>query len=303
MDSIKQAIRNIENNRQRALDEAKGIKDLLLKNENYLSIENKLGGLDFEKAKREVYGQDVAEINKEIESLRGEEERLLRTLGYSKEDLLPKYNCKKCHDSGRINGEQCDCVERERVRIELLNNPSLNEVKQLKKLEFSIYGNNAEFFKKCAKYLMVNIVDKEGNKSIFTLLGETGVGKSYIAKAAVRQCLEIGDSVIVINAIKLNKMFLEYHCAPIENKKEILKDIENCDVLLIDDLGVEQILKNVTLSYFYELIIDRIGKKTIITTNLTQRDIELRYDQRIFSRLMDKVNSAVILLNGNDLRI
>lgn len=297
------AIKNIEYRRQSALQKAEENRRMLLENKEFLTIENKLGGLNFERAKKEVFGQDTTIIDNEIAKVEVQKSNLIKDLGFNENDLVPNFYCNKCKDTGRINGKRCECLENERIRLELLNNPELSKVPDaMKKIDFSVYGHNGELYKKCAKYLEENIVIKSGEKSIITMIGEAGIGKSYLAQAALRECLSNGDNVVVINAIKLNKLFLEYHCASIENKKEILTEINKCDVLLIDDLGVEPLLNNVTLPYLYELIIERMGKKTIITTNLSQRDIENRYDQRIFSRLMDKVNSAVIKLTGNDLR-
>lgn len=303
MNALSNAIKNIEYKRQNALKKAEEIKSKLLKNKDYLAIENMLGGLDFERAKREVYGQDITDIDKEIAKVCDEKRHLLSVLGFSESDLIPQFSCNKCNDTGRCDKGRCDCVEKERIRLELINNPDLEKVPNtLKKIDFAVYGEYAEKYRIRAKYLKENIVEKKGNKSIFTIFGEAGTGKTYMSKVCLRQCMENGDTVISLNAIKLNKLFLEYHCAYLENKKEILSEVENCAVLLIDDLGVEQVLNNVTLPYFLQLLIERIGKKTIITTNLCQKDIENRYDQRIFSRLMDKENSAMIDLCGRDLR-
>ena len=303
MNALNLAIKNIEYRRQCAMQKAEEKKFSMLKNKDFLAIENRLGGLNFERAKREVYNQDTSVIDEEIANLSKEKAKLIIALGYSENDLLPHFSCEKCNDTGKIGGKSCQCLENERIRLELTKNSDLAGVpNSLKKIDFSKYGENSDLYKKCAKYLYDNIVKKNGNKSIFTMFGEAGIGKTYLAKITIRECVENGDSVIVINSIKLNKLFLEYHLASVENKKEILFDVENCNILLIDDFGVEQVLNNVTLPYFYELLIERIGKKTIITTNLSQRDIENRYDQRIFSRLMDKENSAIIPLKGEDLR-
>lgn len=304
MNSITKARKNIEYRREKAIRKAEQARNELLKNENFSRLENMLGGLNFERAKREVYGVDFGDIDIEIAKLNKEKDTLMLALGYQTHDIEPNYYCKACNDTGIIKDKECVCLTNERKRLELLENPEIADTPTiLEKIDFSIYGQQSNMFKSCAKYLKHNVVDKDGSISLFTFLGATGVGKTFIAKVSLRNCLENGDDVFFINAIKLNKLFLEYHLASLEKKRGILARLNNSDVVVIDDLGVEPILNNVTIPYFYELIIERLGKKTVITTNLSQRDLENRYGQRIFSRLMDKKNAAVINLVGRDLRI
>ena len=75
--------------------------------------------------------------------------------------------------------------------------------------------------------------------------------------------------------------------------------------MLIDDLGTEPVLKNVTKEYLYNLINTRqINKRaTLITTNLSLDNILDRYDERIFSRLGNKNLSTIIQLLSSDKRL
>ena len=97
---------------------------------------------------------------------------------------------------------------------------------------------------------------------------------------------------------------MKYHCAKLEEKDEILNNYINCDILCIDDLGTENILKNVTCEYLFLIINERLirNKATIITTNLNLTQIIDVYDERIYSRLKDKQSSIVVNLTGDDIR-
>jgi DNA replication protein DnaC len=303
MNSLEKAKKIVAYRWNQAMQKAESIRQELLKNENFKKVENTINGLHFEMGRREVYKQDTKEIEDKIAHFTEQRKQILKELGYTEDILEPKFSCKICNDTGVINYKVCGCVEKERIKLELLENPELENVPaSLDKVDFSIYGQQSNLFKKCASYLQHYFTDIK-HLSIITLFGETGVGKTYLAKTALKQCLINGEEVLFINAIKLNKLFLEYHLAPLEKKNEITKKLNFCDALIIDDLGVEPILNNVTLPYLYQLIIERAERKTIITTNLSQRDLENRYDQRIFSRLMDKERAAVINLKGKDLRI
>ena len=100
-------------------------------------------------------------------------------------------------------------------------------------------------------------------------------------------------------------MFLKYHTTFNNSKFEILEPLETCECLLIDDLGTEPILNNVTGDYLLELIKGRVmaGKTTLINSNITLDGINDRYGERIFSRLVDKSNSIALLMTGKNNRI
>lgn len=79
---------------------------------------------------------------------------------------------------------------------------------------------------------------------------------------------------------------------------------KTCDLLIIDDLGVESILRNITIETLYEIIEYRLANKkhTIICTNLTMIQLQERYGYRISSRISSARNTALMQLLGKDLR-
>ena len=73
------------------------------------------------------------------------------------------------------------------------------------------------------------------------------------------------------------------------------------DLLIIDDLGVE-FSTQFTVSCVYNIINSRIlsRKPTIISTNLTPRELEDKYTQRITSRIIGGFVSLRFI--GRDIR-
>ena len=69
----------------------------------------------------------------------------------------------------------------------------------------------------------------------------------------------------------------------------------------MDDFGTEMV-NQFTISCFYEVINTRInlGKCTIINTNLSRKDMETKYGERIASRLFGEFYP--ILFRGADIR-
>jgi DNA replication protein DnaC len=101
-------------------------------------------------------------------------------------------------------------------------------------------------------------------------------------------------------AFALNDECRKYHFSLPSKVNEFM----DCDVLIIDDLGTEPLLKNITLEYLFNIINLRQKryKPTLISTNLSLDDILNRYDDRIFSRLSNKITSLTIPFNGIDMR-
>ena len=304
MDIVLKAVQNIKDKREHKQNVAN--KNLLaLRSDNkFATLEGEIAGLEQEKTRKEIYKIDLNNIDFQINKLKNEYNKILNEKNIDINDLEPKYDCKNCNDTGYEKGKLCKCVKKEIKRIQYEKYSNLKEMpKNIKNINFDIYKENEEYFNKIFQGLYKRINNIENDLSIFTLQGEAGIGKSYIANFFAKQFVEKDKIIEIFNAIKLNKLFLEYHLAPIEQKENIFSDIINCDLLVIDDLGVEQILNNVTKPYLYQVLIERLGKKTLITTNLSLRNLENKYDQRIFSRLMDKKNSLVIQIKGDDLRL
>ena len=138
-------------------------------------------------------------------------------------------------------------------------------------------------------------------KNIF-ICGQAGVGKSYLCSCIANELMKKGIFVYYTTAFNMNKTFLEY-C---KNSAEDLLDVFlEPDVLIIDDLGVEPIINNITINYFYTILNERLiaNKSTIINSNLMPNEVLDRYGERIFSRIMNKKCGLIIEYKGQDRRI
>ena len=76
------------------------------------------------------------------------------------------------------------------------------------------------------------------------------------------------------------------------------------DLLLLDDLGAEPMIENVTINYLYYLINERLcaGKAMIVSTNFMPDELREAYTERVSSRLMDQRNTQVLHFVGTDVR-
>ena len=157
---------------------------------------------------------------------------------------------------------------------------------------------------------------KEGNSSIFAgdgvevmkepykgKNGHIGIGTPDVA-AAWAELEARGFSVAFMTAFGFNDACRRYHISFDASRSDALDALIAADLLVIDDLGTESILRNVTLEYLYTVISERMnaGRHTLITTNLSPAALADRYGERIVSRLFDGRVCLSVALTGKDLR-
>ena len=77
--------------------------------------------------------------------------------------------------------------------------------------------------------------------------------------------------------------------------------MENCDLMILDDLGTEMITAS-SQSALYTLINNRLSnnRKTIISTNFTNADIQNKYFSQTVSRILGDFMRLPFV--GNDIR-
>ena len=137
------------------------------------------------------------------------------------------------------------------------------------------------------------------------LTGKTGVGKTFLMECMANELIKNGNIVFWTSAFNLNQLLLKYHTTFDDNKTNYVSNLLEAEYLFVDDLGCEPTLKNVTVEGIYNVLAERIenNKKTIISTNLNLKEIQDKYGERIFSRLLNKSNSLCINIENKDLRL
>ncbi len=216
--------------------------------------------------------------------------RHMERLGLTKDKVEPPCRCAVCADTGIVGGKYCRCVINAAVMsdTENLEIPVLDfEAKKLSAPK-AISG----VYSAAKKY-----IDGYPNsdKPFFTVIGDSGTGKTVLASAVASAFMQCGASVVAVTAFGFVRRALDYHTQfSIKNYTDRFTPMLDCDLLIIDDLGTESMLKNVTKEYLYTVINERWlhRKNTLITSNLSPADFIARYGENIASRLFDK-NTAV----------
>ena len=276
-----------------------------MQNESFKNLYLKIKTLNFNIAKKEFLNQPTTEDKNALTKVKKELEQTLEKIGIKKEDLIPKYNCKKCKDTGLNGTEFCECYYK-KINQEIINNLGVNVDKRhtFSNANFELFSNPEQIKKdyETIKSWCENL-EKSKYKNLL-LCGDTGVGKTYLVESICNNLIQKNNVVNYYTAFALNDLFLKYRSSFYENRAGILDGVLECDVLIIDDLGAEPNMKN-TEEYFYLLFNERLSKNksTIITTNLSLEQLLARYGERTFSRLCNKANSLMIKIQNKDLRL
>lgn len=239
-------------------------------------------------------------------------EKLLTENGYAKDYLDLSPHCKVCYDTGFLsNGDYCDCRKKIAGSIiskEFEKTTSL-KLKDFKSFSLNYYSkdkdsNNISPYDQMSEILSKCISFAEnftpGSKG-FILRGNTGLGKTHLSLAIANEVLKKGYNVVYLSSFELTKNLSNAFFNKNLNDDDFYYFLSEIDLLIIDDLGTE-FETNFSLSSLYEIINKRIltNKSLIVSTNLSVKEIENRYNERIVSRLFSELTPLVFL--GSDIR-
>ena len=272
-------------------------EQILSGNEKYLNLVNELGQTKFALAKAEYLGDEfeIIKLKSQVSTL----EDLIKKIKSSLKVIKNEDQCKICNDSGVINGKRCKCFYRYLTQIIL----DCLEIPKTNGIEFSTVIPNQALSKqfKIIKNYADNFPNTKINNLVFS--GNVGSGKTTFAKCVLNSLKNTDFTAIFLTATDLNNIFLKMHTSQID-RTLTFEILANCDLLIIDDLGTENIFKNVTVEYLLSLLSYKIDndKHFIITTNLTAKEIYERYNERLFSRLSDKTKTLFLPFNSEDMR-
>lgn len=250
----------------------------------------------------------------ELAALRKEREQILTSGGYSADYLDPVYTCPDCQDTGYIGGRKCHCFEQAIINAiytqsniqsilqkenfdsfsyEYYSDEDINPTTKLSALQTA---ENA--VAECQSF--IRHFDEKPKNLLF--YGDTGVGKTFLSNCVAKEILDQGRSVIYFTAFQLFDILSKGVFEKDADAIAAHKNIFDCDLLVIDDLGTE-LANTFTVSQLFLCVNERIlrGRSTIISTNLGLGQLSERYSERTFSRIMD--NYSLIKLFTTDIRL
>ena len=255
--------------------------------------------------------KNVEKIAKENLAVQREIEEMLLENGFKPNCLDPIYSCDKCQDTGIYNNERCSCFMNDVRRLQCmeLNSSSAMNLCSFDTFDLNFYPENAESASGVSiRMIMKNNYDFCRNyadkfcipRTGILMNGGTGLGKTHLSLAVGKEVIEKGYSVIYGSAPNLLKK-LERENFRGNDDVDTAQLLQECDLLIIDDLGAEFESK-FNNSAVYNLLNTRMnaGRPVIVNTNIQTSELQKRYGDRIASRLL---TMEILTFYGNDIRL
>lgn len=263
-------------------------------------------------------------LKSEFKNLKKEKEAIIKKLNLPKDFFVPDYECKLCKDTGYVINESnksvlCSCIKQKLFDIKY-NSSNVGDLNKenFSTFDISLYSKevnkdkfkatispqeNIKNIKAIAEHFIENFNDPEEKNLLFT--GNTGLGKTFLSNCIASELLKSDKTILYQSASSMLDSIIDYKFGKEESSENIYDNILTVDLLIIDDLGTENI-NSLKFAELFNIINTRLLNqnkhitKTIISTNLTMDNLFKNYDERIVSRLVGYYN--ICRFFGDDIR-
>lgn len=239
-----------------------------------------------------------------IARLDAEEAALLLQAGYPADCLSPRFRCGLCEDTGYV-GElyrtPCACLKRRMAEARFVSS-AIDKDQSFAAFREDVYPTEKQRRQAlrakeiCRRYAQ-SYPDQSPRDLLIT--GPTGLGKSHLLNAIGLELAARGVYVYKTTAYNLINSAMEAI-----KEKTPAPDFVAPDILIIDDLGTEPMIPNITRETFFSVLNERqiAHKPTLWATNLGLEFIQDSYGDRFLSRLVAPRNTGILAMSGEDLR-
>ncbi len=255
-------------------------------------------------------GHILDELSAKIDSLKREKQEILASHGYSPDCMQIKYECADCKDTGYVGGAMCHCLKQNVISAlyDLSHLKSVLKYENFESFDISLYsdqpfGDSAKSPKKNMENIYLECIKfvnsfPDADCSLF-FYGNSGLGKTFLSHCIAKDLIDKGYTVIYQTAPDLIDVLRK---TALGEDTEEAALIEECDLLILDDLGTES-----ATAYSEQVIFNIInarllaGKKMIISTNFNLEELMNTYPERICSRIFG--NFRIYAFYGDDIRL
>jgi DNA replication protein DnaC len=157
---------------------------------------------------------------------------------------------------------------------------------------------------KAVKAYVEGIDDRLDEGEGLWLMGDVGTGKTTLAMLVSKAAVEAGRTVAIYSLPRLLSRIRRTYDADAgeQSYQEFFERLTEVDLLHIDDLGAEKRSEWV-LEQLYSIVNERYEtqRSVVVTTNLSQEELEEQIGRRTVSRLIEICGEALPLF-GDDMR-
>ncbi|MDO4989045.1 MAG: ATP-binding protein [Eubacteriales bacterium] len=267
-------------------------------------------------SKSPALAEELKQLKEENLGLQIRRAELLTERGFGADYLDEIVSCPRCRDTGIFEGGVCSCLEKRYNR-------------ELTKELGALMRRGDESFERFDLTLYPDVPDPDSGLSPREVMrrvsdacrryaegfsdaspnllfqGGTGLGKTYLSACVARVVAARGFSVCYDTAsaaleayerAKFSRDTEEGEAAAVRVRR-----MESCDLMILDDLGTEMTTP-MSQSALYTLVNSRLvnGKKSIVSTNLTNEELTRRYTPQIASRILGEYQCFPFV--GEDIR-
>lgn len=268
--------------------------------------------------------EEYEKAKEEFEKLKKDKELIIKNLNLPDDFFTPNYECKLCNDTGYVIDENnktvlCSCIKQKLFNIKY-NSSNIGDLNKenFATFDVSLYSTdinpdkfkanisprtNIENIKRIAENFISNFDDPEEKNLLF--IGNTGLGKTFLSNCIANELLKVDKTILYQSASSMLDSIIEYKFGKENSSDNIYTNTLTVDLLIIDDLGTENI-NALKFAELFNIINTRLLNqnnhitKTIISTNLNIDNLFKNYDERIVSRLVGYYN--ICRFFGDDIR-
>lgn len=256
-------------------------------------------------------------LKETIAAINAELARRLAALGLPDDYLQPRYHCPLCRDTGFV-GEpiksRCECFMRRVRQLSVAcEGAGVDPRETFAAYRADVYpdtplekrpGQSQRQYMELVRARCQSYVDSfpfDSRRNLL-FLGAAGLGKTFLMNCIGNALTEKGVAVLKLTSYQLTDRM---RAAIFEHNWDAFAAVLDAPVLLLDDLGAEPLINNVTIEQLFTLLNERElnALHTVVSTNLMTDELKRRYTERICSRLFDRRVTSILPFYGEDVRL
>lgn len=302
-ESFKLAMKEINSRHEKALEEAQSRNETVSQKFPRIRQLNQLLSQTGGSIAKAVFagensgGLTIETVMRAAIAAQQEKREILKTNGYPEDYLETHFTCPLCEDTGYVHGKKCSCLRdlTAKYNAEVFNQSSHIVPSTFETFSLRYYSDDSAPGGKSPRQMMAAVLsfcrayaDTFGPASPSVLMmGETGLGKTHLSLSIAGEIMAKGDSVLYASAPDLFRKLQNEYYGKGESGVDTMETLMEARLTIIDDLGAEM-ENQFNVSALYNIVNSRLnaGRPVIISTNLTPKELERRYTNRVASRLM-----------------